>query len=308
MGRSPSEEHLTTRLKVEQMKLMPTKFPLMVVLLVLYPSHLLAQQATIDVLDQFTPLGNATLSNAVGGLSISNVGTSGQDGAGVDVLAATSGVGAVNWSSRLLPTTSLGTGSVLTHAVTGIRDGMVASSTLERRMTTTGGLEFDATFSPGELIDIKFLDTSGDLQFVESVPAEGTFRATIEVIGDGTTLLDTRDIFFLVPPVPIDIPIEAKGRSVFQRNWFIEFNGTVSVNNSIGTSLGQGTGLLFTENPSGGFHTITAASITGTNLSQIVISESTVTLVPEPAALGMLVGFVSLVMVSRIGRTKGRSI
>lgn len=33
------------------------------------------------------------------------------------------------------------------------------------------------------------------------------FRATVEVIGDGVTTLDTRDVFFLVPPEPIDEPI-----------------------------------------------------------------------------------------------------
>ncbi len=33
------------------------------------------------------------------------------------------------------------------------------------------------------------------------------FRATIEVIGDGVTVLDTRDVFFLVPPAPLDEPI-----------------------------------------------------------------------------------------------------
>jgi hypothetical protein len=33
------------------------------------------------------------------------------------------------------------------------------------------------------------------------------YRATIEVIGDGVTTLDTRDVFFLVPPEPIDEPI-----------------------------------------------------------------------------------------------------
>jgi hypothetical protein len=33
------------------------------------------------------------------------------------------------------------------------------------------------------------------------------FRATVEVRG-GVTLLDTRDVFFLVPPQPVDVPIE----------------------------------------------------------------------------------------------------
>ena len=33
------------------------------------------------------------------------------------------------------------------------------------------------------------------------------FRATIEVLGDGVTVLDTREVFFLVPPEPIDEPI-----------------------------------------------------------------------------------------------------
>jgi hypothetical protein len=34
------------------------------------------------------------------------------------------------------------------------------------------------------------------------------FRATISVFGDGVTVLDSRDVFFLVPPTPIDAPIE----------------------------------------------------------------------------------------------------
>jgi len=33
------------------------------------------------------------------------------------------------------------------------------------------------------------------------------FRATVEVYGDGVTVLDTRDVFFLVPPAPFDPPI-----------------------------------------------------------------------------------------------------
>lgn len=33
------------------------------------------------------------------------------------------------------------------------------------------------------------------------------FRATVTVYGDGVTVLDTRDVFFLVPPAPIDGPI-----------------------------------------------------------------------------------------------------
>jgi len=34
------------------------------------------------------------------------------------------------------------------------------------------------------------------------------FRATITVFGDGITQLDTRDVFFLVPPEPIDGPLQ----------------------------------------------------------------------------------------------------
>lgn len=33
------------------------------------------------------------------------------------------------------------------------------------------------------------------------------FRATVNVLGDGVTVLDTRDVFFLVPPRPLDEPI-----------------------------------------------------------------------------------------------------
>ena len=34
------------------------------------------------------------------------------------------------------------------------------------------------------------------------------FRATVTVRGDGVTVLDTRDVFFLVPPAPFDEPID----------------------------------------------------------------------------------------------------
>lgn len=34
------------------------------------------------------------------------------------------------------------------------------------------------------------------------------FMATIVVEGDGVTVLDTRDIFFLVPPEIPDVPID----------------------------------------------------------------------------------------------------
>ena len=34
------------------------------------------------------------------------------------------------------------------------------------------------------------------------------FRATINVFGDGVTQLDQRDVFFLVPPKPVDGPIQ----------------------------------------------------------------------------------------------------
>ncbi len=44
-----------------------------------------------------------------------------------------------------------------------------------------------------------------------SVPATDApqlFRARVRVEGDGATLLDTREVFFLVPPAPLDPPIE----------------------------------------------------------------------------------------------------
>ena len=31
--------------------------------------------------------------------------------------------------------------------------------------------------------------------------------ATVEVLGDGFTSLDERDVFFLVPPAPVEIPL-----------------------------------------------------------------------------------------------------
>jgi hypothetical protein len=34
------------------------------------------------------------------------------------------------------------------------------------------------------------------------------YRATVEVVGDGVTTLDTRDVFFLVPPQPLDEPVQ----------------------------------------------------------------------------------------------------
>jgi hypothetical protein len=32
------------------------------------------------------------------------------------------------------------------------------------------------------------------------------FRAQVDVIGDGVTVLDTRDVYFVVPPIGGDIP------------------------------------------------------------------------------------------------------
>jgi hypothetical protein len=32
------------------------------------------------------------------------------------------------------------------------------------------------------------------------------FRAHVDVIGDGVTVLDTRDVYFVVPPIGGDIP------------------------------------------------------------------------------------------------------
>jgi hypothetical protein len=34
------------------------------------------------------------------------------------------------------------------------------------------------------------------------------FKATVTVYGDGITQLDQRDVYFLVPPAPIDPPIQ----------------------------------------------------------------------------------------------------
>ena len=42
---------------------------------------------------------------------------------------------------------------------------------------------------------------------VAAADAPQLFHATIQVFGDNTTLLDSRDVYFLVPPVPIDEPI-----------------------------------------------------------------------------------------------------
>jgi len=43
---------------------------------------------------------------------------------------------------------------------------------------------------------------------VEPTDEPQLFRATVTVRGDGITILDTRDVFFLVPPAPQDPPIE----------------------------------------------------------------------------------------------------
>ncbi|MAQ15648.1 MAG: hypothetical protein CMN30_12750 [Sandaracinus sp.] len=42
---------------------------------------------------------------------------------------------------------------------------------------------------------------------VEPTEAPQLFRATVEVLGDGFTSLDERDVFFLVPPAPVEIPL-----------------------------------------------------------------------------------------------------
>jgi hypothetical protein len=44
----------------------------------------------------------------------------------------------------------------------------------------------------------------------ETVPATDRpqlYRAKVDVLGDGVTVLDTREVFFLVPPQPIDVPV-----------------------------------------------------------------------------------------------------
>ena len=42
---------------------------------------------------------------------------------------------------------------------------------------------------------------------VPATDAPQLFRATVRVTGDGVTTLDTRQVFFLVPPAPIDPPV-----------------------------------------------------------------------------------------------------
>jgi hypothetical protein len=42
---------------------------------------------------------------------------------------------------------------------------------------------------------------------VIATDAPQLYRATVDVVGDGVTVLDTRDVFFLVPPEPLDEPI-----------------------------------------------------------------------------------------------------
>jgi hypothetical protein len=44
-----------------------------------------------------------------------------------------------------------------------------------------------------------------------TVPATNVpqlFHATVDVYGDGVTVLDRRDVYFLVPPAPFDPPVD----------------------------------------------------------------------------------------------------
>jgi len=43
---------------------------------------------------------------------------------------------------------------------------------------------------------------------VPATDAPQLYRSTITVFGDGITQLDQRDVFFLVPPRPVDGPIQ----------------------------------------------------------------------------------------------------
>jgi hypothetical protein len=45
-------------------------------------------------------------------------------------------------------------------------------------------------------------------QTVPEIDAPQLFRARVEVVGDGVTVVDSRDVFFLVPPRLFDDPIE----------------------------------------------------------------------------------------------------
>ncbi len=59
---------------------------------------------------------------------------------------------------------------------------------------------------PGTPVCWKLVPKSNTTVMATDVPQ--LFRATIEVFGDGVTLLDTRDVYFLVPPEIPDVPID----------------------------------------------------------------------------------------------------
>ena len=213
-------------------------------LLILGHTQILAEQTTIDVLDQFTRLGSTTLSRTGAGLAISDLGSSGQDGAALDVLGTTDGQGAVSWSTVFSPVPTIAIGSVLRHSVTGVGSGnnTSASTQVEMEAIDTGNLELRAAFSSGNLIDIHIVDTNGDLQIVRA--------ATIEVIGDGVTVLDTLEVTIIVPPFAFDTPEVVSGAGTGDVNrslWLSDFHGTGDFIDGIGTALGQGTAMSFTE-------------------------------------------------------------
>ncbi len=59
---------------------------------------------------------------------------------------------------------------------------------------------------PGPPVCWKLVPRSNTTVMATDVPQ--LYRATIEVRGDGVTLLDTRDVYFLVPPEIPDVPID----------------------------------------------------------------------------------------------------
>ena len=241
-------------------------------------AHVLAQQ--INVLDQFTSLGGATLDLAEGVLTISNIGSSGQDGAALDVLGASNGQGAVSWSATMFPT-SMPVGSVFKHIAEGSRDGNPTIARITATITNTG-MEIQPSFSTAALVDIQMRATSGDLIFLGTAAPSDPNDPLSSVFVD---LEDTAAICMwnigLNPP---------------HLNWVVNFPRPFNFTDIHGVPLGQGSALKFTEVSPGGFNIIKAASITGTNSSQLAYSESSVTVVPEPTTIGLLAGLATLAM------------
>jgi hypothetical protein len=255
--------------------------PLAVLLIECGQAQVDAQQ--ISVLDQFTPLGAANLNLNEGVLTISNIGSSGQDGTTLDILAATGNQGAAAWSATMSPA-NMALGGVFRHAAEGRRNASPTLSFIDNTITEDG-MRLQASFSTASLVDIEARDTNGDLRFLGTAnPSDPNDRFSSIAVDLGNAATECLWLISLNPP---------------HIHWTVNFPEVVDFSDIHGVSLGQGSALKFTEVSPGGPNILVAASITGTNIVELAYSNSSVSLVPEPTAIGLSAGLALLVMARR---------